>query len=93
MTILAYPCIGGPLAGQHATTVDFQAGSSRFLGSDDGDPGGMYAHLASEYIAYNQGSVPGMRYGRRGKRIGQFPPSMVFVHQSLLKPLKRASER
>ena len=35
---LAYPCIGGPLDGEHATTDDFY--------------GGMYEHLAASYVEF-----------------------------------------
>jgi hypothetical protein len=42
--VKAYPCIGGPLDGQHATTKDF--------GTD-----GMFEHLDAEYAYYNFGYV------------------------------------
>jgi hypothetical protein len=45
----AYPCIGGPLDGEHAATEDFYRD-------------GMYAHLDNEYASYNSsGSFGGGR--------------------------------
>ena len=85
-TVKAYPCIGGPLAGQYATTRDFE-GSSLFLNSiDNGDGEGIYSHLRREYLAYNSNS-------RGDNSVGGFPPSIVWIHQSVLKPIIAARER
>lgn len=75
---LAYPVIGGPLDGEHALTSDFESGWRTK------EPG-MYHHLVGEYVEFNAASG-----GRR--RIGG-SPSMIFVHTSLLKPLKRRGDR
>jgi hypothetical protein len=69
---LAYPCIGGPLDGEHATTDDFAPGY--------GEPGhkwyrqaGMYGHLSREYVEFNRAGGGGR------KKIGA-PATMIFVH-------------
>lgn len=78
----AYPCIGGPLDGQHAATEDFYQGSpEKFREHSWFREGGMYGHLADEYASYNASGR-----SRRG-------PSMIFVHTSLLKPLISARDR
>ena len=102
MSRLAYPCIGGPLDGEHATTEDFYG--YRPINPETKKPyrwnerqpdgrysferdEGMYAHLKNEYVEFN-GSGGGGR-----KRIGMFPPSMIFVHKSLLKPTESPRKR
>ena len=75
---IAYPCIGGPLDGLYAVHDDF------YTGYRD-NPGGIYAHLRSEYIDYN-GSWRG------SKTIGS-RPTMIYVHTSILKPLISAKDR
>lgn len=77
---LAYPVIGGPLDGESALTTDFYSASSW----SDRDEG-MYAHLAGEYFEFNAAS------GGR-KRVGG-SPTMIFVHTSLLTPMKRGGDR
>jgi hypothetical protein len=77
---LAYPIVGGPLDGQHALTEDFESGWR-------GEPEGMYYHLRSEYIEFNAAGGTGR------KRAGGFPPSMIYVHKSVLKPLLAGRER
>lgn len=73
----AYPCVGGPLDGEYATTEDFRTW---------GDNPGMYTHLTREYHEYNYTVAT-------RKRVGSFPPSMIFIHVSLLKPLARPRDR
>jgi hypothetical protein len=78
---LAYPVIGGPLDGYSATTDDFHSGQGK-PGDSWFREDGMYMHLANEYMEYN-----GAHGGYRSKRVGGFPPSMIYVHKSLLRPL------
>lgn len=84
--LLAYPCIGGPLAGQYATSTDF-IGGSRFIGGVDDPTEGMYGHLAGEYTRYEWPALAGP-YNE-----GDFPPKVVYIHQSMLKPTKKAGDR
>lgn len=86
MTLLAYPVIGGPLAGEYATAYDW-TGESRFLGGGLPEGEGPLAPYASEYTLFEAPSIRGPFAA------GDFPPKRVYVHQSLLKPTKRASER
>ena len=85
MTLLAYPCIGGPLAGQYATSQDF-LGGSRFLGGPS--ESARHEHLAGEYIPFEWGALTGHRPAE-----GDFPPNRVYIHQSMLKPVKKAGDR
>lgn len=86
---LAYPIVGGPLDGKHAITDDFsqyyQKYESDVWPKDMG--AGIYKHLADEYVEYN---IAG---GARSKKVGSFPPSMVYIHKSLLKPLISPKDR
>lgn len=78
----AYPCLGGPLDGQHAATEDFETASpEKFRHHSWYREGGMYGHLADEYVEFNA--------GRRTRSA----PSMIFVHTSILKPVISARER
>jgi hypothetical protein len=87
----AYPCIGGPLDGEYATTDDMRPThiAARDYGKwKKGDvitEGGLYGNIAADYFEFN--SAHG-----RAKRIGAFP-SMIFVHRSVLKPLISPKER
>lgn len=102
----AYPCVGGPLDGEHATTDDMRPtlialrdiyytglgdpkkrGKLAYREGDVVREGGLYGRVADEYVEYNQAS------GRGSKRIGGFPPTMIYVHKSLLKPLISARDR
>ena len=87
-TLLAYPCIGGPLAGEYATAQDFYGGS-RFLSSnpDDGLGSGRHAHYAGEYTPYEWPAFTGPYDA------GDFPPKRVYLHQSVLKPTLKAGDR
>lgn len=85
MTVLAHPCIGGPLDGEYADVQDF-LGGTRFLG-DTRKGSGKYGDLAGEYTPYewvvlNKSVAP-----------GDFPPKRVYLHQSVLKPTLNASDR
>jgi hypothetical protein len=84
---IAYPCIGGPLDGQHALTSDFEKPTAeKFRGNSWFREGGMYGHLADEYLEYNS--------SRSGaKRQGGWPPSMVFLHKTIVPALGVPSER
>ena len=101
MSRLAYPCIGGPLDGEYATSEDFHG--YRPINPETKKPyrygetppdgryswqrdEGMYAHLKHEYVEYN-GS------GGGSKRVGGFPPTMVYIHKSVLKPLQSPRKR
>jgi hypothetical protein len=46
----------------------------------------LYKDAAHEYFEFNGA-------GRGRKRVGGFPPTMIYVHKSLLKPLISARER
>lgn len=82
MSKRAYPCVGGPLDGEHACTDDFVRGTpEKYRGVSWFSEPGMYAHLRDEYIEYNA--------ARRSSK----QPSMVFVHTSLLKPVISARQR
>ena len=70
----AYPCIGGPLDGQHATTKDFRSGE-------------MFEHLDAQYAQYNFG----YRTWQRDKT--KPSPSMVFIHEDVLRPVISARLR
>lgn len=77
----AYPCIGGPLDGMFAMVSDFH----RAYGTPDSrwySEGGMYAHLANEYLEYNASS----RHNRGSS-------SMIYVHTSLIKQPVRGRDR
>ena len=76
----AYPCIGGPLDGQYATTDDFYRGWGK---PEDKyyRPEGMYSHLSQEYCEYNAAY-------RHSKYT-----SMIFIHVSLLKNKNSARKR
>lgn len=50
----AYPCVGGPLNGEHATRFDFWTD-------------GMYSYLANEYVEFN--NAHGGGYGS-SKKLG-----------------------
>lgn len=80
----AYPVIGGPLDGQYAIVDDFKTTSGK-PGETWYREGGIYGHLAKEYHEFNAG------HGGR-KVIGGFP-SMVFLHDSLCRPLARPKDR
>lgn len=82
---MAYPIIGGPLAGEHAVTTDFYRSSGQ-PGDTWYREGGMYAHLADEYYEFNAAS------GSGHKRIGG-SPTMIFVHRDLLAPLRSPRDR
>jgi hypothetical protein len=84
MTLLAYPCIGGPLAGEYVTSQDF-LGGSRFLGGPP-EPA-RHEDLAGEYLPYEWPAFRG------GPSEGDFPPARVYLHQSVLKPTKKAGDR
>jgi len=47
----------------------------------------LYKEVAREYVEFNAAG------GSGGKRIGGFPPSMIYVHKSVLKPLISARTR
>jgi hypothetical protein len=68
----AYPCIGGPLDGEHVITADFRQGYPHDNPQFHLDPG-VYYHLADQYRAYNSSSA--------SRRAG---PSLIYVHESLL---------
>lgn len=82
---IAYPIIGGPLDGEYAATVDFEK-EWKSSNPEWAREGGMYAHLSDEYLQFN-------RSGGYSKRIGSFPPSMVYIHKSVLKPLASPKDR
>lgn len=83
----AYPIIGGPLNGLHATTDDMYADLvavrdyGKYKKGDIIREGGMYGHVGNEYQEYNNAS-------RNSKS-----PSMIFVHESCLAPVISAKER
>lgn len=83
---LAYPCVGGPLDGEHVLTDDFyeESGKPEYSWYR---PAGLYPHLRTEYVEYNCAGGSGR------KKIGGFPPTMIYVHKSLLKPLISGRER
>lgn len=87
---LAYPCIGGPLDGEHATTVDFMRAQRKYNYETkefiEVAPEGMYNHLATEYIEYNCA-------GGSSKTIGGWPPSMIFIHRDSLPALASPKDR
>jgi hypothetical protein len=76
----AYPCIGGPLDGEYATTDDFEKPTDeKYRGNSWFREGGMYGHLADDYAEFNN--------SRGGRKVIGGEPSMVFIHRALLKPL------
>lgn len=85
MTELAYPCIGGPLAGTYATASDF-VGGFRFLGREVQTPA-RFEHYADQYTPYEWPAFTGPYAA------GDFPPKRVYIHQSVLKPTKKAGDR
>lgn len=54
--------------------------------TDDMYSDGMYAAVAREYVEYNSA-------GAGGKRIGSNPPSMLWIHRSLLRPIIAGRDR
>lgn len=54
--------------------------------ADFEDRSGMYSHLSDQYVIYNCSSGG-------SKRIGGFPPSMIWIHRDLLKPLASPRDR
>jgi len=70
----AYVCIGGPLDGEFATTYDFHP-EVKSKGGEVLREGGIYGHLAYEYTEFNAAVGNYRRHA----------PSMVFIHESLLK--------
>lgn len=84
--LLAYPCIGGPLAGKYATSTDF-IGGGRFLSSELHGVPGRYERYAGEYTPYEWPAFTGPY------EAGDFPPKRVYLHQSILKPALKAGDR
>jgi hypothetical protein len=87
----AYPCVGGPLDGEYATTDDMIPTmiAARDYGKwKKGDiirEGGLYGHIAHEYHEYNASHGSAKKIGSK--------PSMIFIHNSLLKPLISPKDR
>lgn len=78
----AYPCIGGPLDGEFATTGDFEGDYPYVKGTKRRDYDakrieGMYEHLASSYVQFNQA---GNNWNKDTRRI----PPMIWLHTGLL---------
>ena len=85
MTRYAFPIVGGPLDGQHATTDDFANSHTPYVRGEDGSwgpgpvtiPGGKFSDFRDDYVAYNLNGGWG---GRRAAR----PSSMIWVHSSCI---------
>ena len=70
----AHICIGGPLNGEHAASIDFYGRWNRETTRHEE---GMYAHLKDAYVEFHNASA-----GRRRAHV-------VWIHRDLL-PLPKA---
>ena len=83
MSKYAYPIVGGPLDGKHATTKDFEARSvatrttSYFREGDVLREGGRYRDHTRSYVAYN------LNGGWSGGNAHTFS-SMIWVYAPLI---------
>jgi hypothetical protein len=79
--VKAHICIGGPLDGEFATSLDFYGRWTKDMGHEEG----MYEHLRGEYHQFNN--------AHSGAWKGKPKNSVAWIHESLLKPSVSPRER